>query len=127
LKNLVTTVIEFGELNVEFVSLRDHIDLTTASGRLMMHILASFAEFEASLIRERCKSGLEHAKRNGVKLGRPRTIKQDQVIDLRKQGLTFRAIANKLQISHGAVAATLKAWSQNPSENLPQTNVRHTR
>ncbi len=53
LKDIVGTLQEFDDLGVEFVSLNDHIDMTTASGRLLTYIIASFAEFEAALIRER--------------------------------------------------------------------------
>ena len=53
IKGLVTTIQDLQALGVAFVSLKDQIDLSTPSGRLMMHLLGSFAEFEASLIRER--------------------------------------------------------------------------
>ena len=74
LRDLVITLQDLTELGVEFVAIKDQIDLTTASGRLMTHLLGAFAEFEASLIRERVMSGLANAKAKGKKLGRPRTI-----------------------------------------------------
>src|SRR5258708_1137164 len=48
LKDLISTLQEFSELGVEFISLKDNIDLTTSAGRLMLHILGAFGEFEAS-------------------------------------------------------------------------------
>lgn len=45
LKHLVAMLDEFQELGVQFVSIHDQIDLTTPAGRLMLHIIASFAEF----------------------------------------------------------------------------------
>jgi DNA invertase Pin-like site-specific DNA recombinase len=60
---------EFAELGVEFVSLKDSgIDMTTPSGKLLLHILAAFAEFEASIIRMRVKAGLEAAEAKGKRL-----------------------------------------------------------
>jgi DNA invertase Pin-like site-specific DNA recombinase len=50
LKHLVVTLQEFSDLGVEFVSLKDQLDMTTASGRLLIHIIGAFAEFEKSLI-----------------------------------------------------------------------------
>jgi DNA invertase Pin-like site-specific DNA recombinase len=49
------------------------IDTTTPSGKLMFSIVGAFAEFERSMIQVRIKAGLDRAKANGVKLGRPRT------------------------------------------------------
>lgn len=74
LKNLVTAMMDFQSLNVDFVSFRDNLDLSTPSGRLMVHMLGAFAEFEASLIKERVVAGLREAKRNGTVLGRPSKI-----------------------------------------------------
>ena len=41
-----------------------------------MQIIGAFGEFEASIIRERVRAGVENARRKGVKLGRP-TLKLD--------------------------------------------------
>ena len=56
---------------VEFVSLREGFDTKTAAGRLVMNFLASFAEFELSLIKERIADGLARARSEGKRLGRP--------------------------------------------------------
>lgn len=108
LKDLVTTLQELSEYGVEFVSLKDQIDLTTASGRLMTHLLAAFAEFEASLIRERVCAGLANAKRNGVVLGRPTVINKNEVVRLKGQGLSLSEIAAQINSTKSAVSKTLK-------------------
>jgi DNA invertase Pin-like site-specific DNA recombinase len=74
LKHLVNALAQFEALGVAFVSLRDNLDLTTPSGRLMFQIIGAMAEFERELIRERVKAGLKNAKTKGAKLGRPRLI-----------------------------------------------------
>ena len=56
---------------VDFVSLREGFDTKSAAGRLVMNFLASFAEFELSLIRERIADGLARARAEGKRLGRP--------------------------------------------------------
>ena len=71
LKHLVTALADLGAYGVAFISLRDQLDLSTPSGRLMFHIIAAMAEFEHALIAERVRAGLAHAKAKGTKLGRP--------------------------------------------------------
>lgn len=62
LKHLVSTLHEFTELGVEFISIKDQIDMTTAAGRLMVHMLAAFSEFEKSLIVERTIAGINRKR-----------------------------------------------------------------
>lgn len=114
LKDLIGTLQEFTELGIDFISLKDNIDLTTSSGRLMMHMLGAFGEFEAALIRERVRAGLLNAKAKGNLLGRPQTRNDGQIVELRKQGMTIREIANQLAISKSTVSSSL---SRKPSQN----------
>lgn len=107
LKNLIITLQEFDELGIKFLSYKDSIDLTTASGRLLMQIIGSMAEFEASLIKERVMAGLENARRKGKTLGRPASEKCGEIIKLRQGGLSIRRIAEQLKISKSLVHKTL--------------------
>src|SRR5712691_11325144 len=59
-------------LGVAFVSLAEGIDATTPAGKLQMHILGAIAEFERGRIQERVKAGLQRARAQGKRLGRPR-------------------------------------------------------
>src|ERR1700674_5615626 len=72
LKHLIALLEELQGLGVAFVSLAEGIDATTPAGKLQMHILGAIAEFERDRIRERVLAGLQRAKAQGVKLGRPR-------------------------------------------------------
>ncbi|MGY2132300.1 recombinase family protein [Hymenobacter sp. HD11105] len=71
LKHLVELVLRFQEKQIQFVSLQDHMDTTTAQGRLMFNLFASLAEFERDLIRERTQAGLAAARARGRQGGRP--------------------------------------------------------
>jgi hypothetical protein len=62
LKQLVNAPAEMDALGVAFVSLRDNLDLSTPSGRLMFQIIGAMAEFERALIQERVRAGLRHAR-----------------------------------------------------------------
>lgn len=70
LKDLISIVSDFESKGISFVSLKDHMDTTTPSGKLIFHIFASLAEFERSLISERTKAGLAAAKARGRLGGR---------------------------------------------------------
>ena len=72
LKHLITLLDELQALGVTFVRLAEGIDATTPAGRLQMHILGAIAEFERARIAERVKAGLQRAKEQGKRLGRPR-------------------------------------------------------
>jgi DNA invertase Pin-like site-specific DNA recombinase len=100
LAHLVNAVAEFEALGVAFISLRDNIDLTTPSGRLMFQIIGAMAEFERSLIQERVRAGLQHARSKGKTLGRPRA--DVDVEDLRRRmasGESQNKIAASLNVS----------------------------
>lgn len=109
LKQLVMTLDELTSLGIGFISYQDNLDLTTAQGRLMFHIIASMSEFERELTRERVKAGLDNAKRKGKALGRKPIVPviTESIIDLRKKGGSYRSISKKLGISLGSVHKTL--------------------
>ena len=109
IKDCINGLHEFAELGVEFVSLKDSgIDMTTPSGKLMLHMLAAFAEFEASLIKMRVKAGLELARKRGKKLGRPKKRDDQKIRSLRNQGYSLREIAKLAGVSTTAVQRGLK-------------------
>lgn len=89
-------------------------DLKTSQGKLIASIMASLAEFERDLIRERVKSGLAAAKARGKKLGRQlgQRVKSDRlaprVVDLVGQGTSYRDIAEQLKISKTTVTEIMK-------------------
>jgi DNA invertase Pin-like site-specific DNA recombinase len=71
LRHLVNSLAELESLGIDFVSLRDNLDLTTPSGRLMFQITGAMAEFERALIQERVKAGMRNARAKGRRIGRP--------------------------------------------------------
>lgn len=121
LKDLITHLNELSELGIEFISLKDQIDLSTSAGKLMLHIIGAFAQFEADLIRERVRAGIENAKRKGTKLGRPRLSDPVLMSKLRKEGLSLSAIAKQLGVSKTTVHNTLSQISATNSFINPET------
>ena len=71
-KDMHDTLSTWDILGIKFTSIRESFDTSTAVGRLMLNLLASVAEFELEMIRERVKAGMDRARRQGKKIGRPR-------------------------------------------------------
>jgi len=71
-KHMHDTLEAWEAVGVSFKSVREQFDTSTALGRLLLNLLASLAEFELELIRERVKAGMERARRQGHRIGRPR-------------------------------------------------------
>lgn len=109
LRHVVTTLQELSDLGVEFISVCDQVDMTTSAGRLMVHLLAAFAEFEANLIRERTLIGLDHAVSQGKRLGRPPRAEYSQIQELHAKGLSYRKIRKELGCSFGAITSALRS------------------
>jgi DNA invertase Pin-like site-specific DNA recombinase len=114
LKHLVNALAELEAVGVDFVSLRDNLDLGTPAGRLMFQIIGAMAEFERSLIQERVRAGLRNAQQKGKRLGRPAAIVDvAEIVALRASGASWRAISRQLGIGLGTAYQALHGRSQN--------------
>ena len=107
LKDLLTMLQELKESEVNFVSLKDQIDLTTAAGMLMFQLIGAFGEFEASVIKERVIAGLRNAQSKGIVLGRPLKKGHSVVAKMRSEGKTVKEIAVHTGLSTKTVYKTL--------------------
>jgi DNA invertase Pin-like site-specific DNA recombinase len=109
LKHLVNALADLDAYGVAFVSLRDNLDLSTPSGRLMFAVIGAMAEFERELIQERVRSGIKAARARGKRLGRPRQyINMDRVTDLQAAGMSLRKIAAELEVGYGTLRERLQ-------------------
>jgi DNA invertase Pin-like site-specific DNA recombinase len=101
LRKIVDTLTEKG---VGFRVLQQgSIDTTRSDGRLLLNILASFAEFELDIRRERQMDGIAKAKAAGKYRGRKRSIDPAQIEALKAEGHGPSAIAKKLGIGRASV------------------------
>ncbi len=71
-KHMHDTLAAWEMVGVSFKSLKEQFDTSTALGRLLLNLLAALAEFELELIRERVKAGMDRARRQGHRIGRPK-------------------------------------------------------
>ena len=92
LKDLVNIFADLQKRDIGLISLNDNIDASS---------FAALAEFERTIIIERCQAGREEAKRKGKQFGRPKGIPKDKITacsSLYKSGLTITAIQKQLNI-----------------------------
>jgi DNA invertase Pin-like site-specific DNA recombinase len=104
LKHLLEMTSDFEKRGIGLVSINDHIDTTTAQGRLIFNIFASLAEFERDLIRERTRSGLEAARARGRKGGRSRGLSKEA----EKTAMLAQTLYNERKLGVNEIAADLK-------------------
>lgn len=101
LKDLVNIFADLQKRDIGLISLNDNIDASSNSGKFMMNVFAALAEFERTIIFERCQAGREEAKRKGKQFGRPKGIPKDKIAacsSLYNSGLTITAIQKQLNI-----------------------------
>lgn len=99
---------EFNNMGVDFISYQEAVDTTSSLGKMIFTVLASVSELEKNLIRERVIAGINNARAKGKKLGRPKKRDDDKIRQMRANGMSYRTIANQLNISVGAVQRSLK-------------------
>ena len=71
-KELIEHIEALLEKGIKIFSYTENIDLDSSMGRAMFTIISAFAQLERDMIRERPLAGLERARAQGKKLGRPR-------------------------------------------------------
>ena len=104
LKHLLELTSDLEKKGVGLISLNDHIDTTTAQGRLIFNIFASLSEFERDLIRERTKSGLEAARARGRKGGRRRGLSKEA----ERTAMLAQTLYNEKNLGVDQIATELK-------------------
>ncbi|WP_101296493.1 recombinase family protein [Halegenticoccus soli] len=92
------------ERGVDFISLEENIDLTTARGELFLDVVGALNQFWADLARERAYETVQRRRRQGKHVGRPRKVDDDQLEDVREwreKGLSYGEIRTLLREVHG--------------------------
>ncbi|GIU73298.1 MAG: resolvase [Bryobacteraceae bacterium] len=96
-----------------------YLDSAGPFGEALIALLASLARQERLRIQERVRAGLERARREGKRLGRPRRVfDRFAVIELRRRGASWREVARRLGISTGTARRVWAEWQARRAENL---------
>ena len=116
LPHLLRTLDSLTGWGVQFVSARDSgIDTTSPSGRLMLHMLAAFAEFERSLLRERVIAGIRRAQAQGKHCGRkPVEIDLRPAVAMLDRGHGIKTTARSLGVSVSTLRRRLREAGEWP-------------
>ena len=101
LQHLTTLLSDIHSKGVDLYLHQQGIDTRTPSGKAMYQMCGVFAELERGLIKERVMAGLQRAKAQGKRLGRPRVppIQVEKIKRLRAEGLSYRKIAKRVDLS----------------------------
>jgi DNA invertase Pin-like site-specific DNA recombinase len=123
LNHLLQTIDALHKRGIGFKSLSDPIDTTTSTGKLILGIFGSLAEFELSLIKERTLAGLKAARARGRNGGRKRILSREQINSMltlyesKKHSVTD--ICAQMQISRKSFYNYLEREKSSPVDELP--------
>lgn len=107
---VMTTIRELGERGIVLRSLREGIDTSNAAGRMVAGVLASLAELELELGRERRAASREARRARGQSIGRPKALDQSKVAlaqRMHASGGSAGTIASALGVSRATVYRVL--------------------
>ena len=99
------------------------VDTTTPAGKLVANVVAAVAEWERDMIALRTREGLAAARAKGVRLGRPPLVTRDtaeSVLRMRAEGLTYRAIADRLNAEGVPTVAGGAKWHPNSVRSVAE-------
>ncbi|PLZ03028.1 resolvase [Burkholderia sp. WAC0059] len=105
--DVLATVERLAEMGVHVHCLAlKGVDLTSASGKLHMTVLAAVSQFERDLLIERTHAGLARARAEGKKFGRRAALTDQQKAEIRQklaEGATARGLAKDYGVSHPTI------------------------
>ncbi len=111
-KFLLDSLEEFSLLKVNFVSLSENIDLSSAIGRAMFTIISAISTLERELISERVRNGMVNAKAKGKRIGRPQSVPDELIATLKAEGYSYRQISKMVNVGQGSITTALKRVAQ---------------
>lgn len=106
LQNCIETLNYLNSLSIDILIQKQGIDTSTSVGRLTFSLMASLGEYEKNLMRERIILGINRAKSQGKKLGRPSNMNDGMkkaIKILREKGMGIVSISKQLNCGVGTV------------------------
>jgi DNA invertase Pin-like site-specific DNA recombinase len=112
LRELLTITHDLEQRGIHLRVVEQSIDTSTPTGRLLLQLLGSIAEFERDLGRERLAESIRHRRANGGDLGGRRPswnqAQHRRGLELRERGCSIRAIGTELNLPKSVVERMLK-------------------
>ncbi|KBZ56946.1 recombinase family protein [Mycobacterium colombiense] len=115
---VMTTIRDLGERGIVLRSLREGIDTSNATGRMVAGVLASLAELELELGRERRSAAREARRARGQSIGRPKVLDASKAAlaqRMHASGESASTIANTLGVSRATIYRVLAVQSEEDS------------
>jgi DNA invertase Pin-like site-specific DNA recombinase len=107
-KHLVLALEEFQALGCDFISLNESVDTSTPMGKMVFTVISAVAELERSIIRERVLAGVDRARRQGKRFGRPTVIAdRERIATMKTAGRSIKSIAAECGIARATVRSIL--------------------
>lgn len=110
-RELHDNIAHLDQSGVRFLALMSNIDTDqrNPTSRLLLNMLAAFAEFERDLIQERTKAGIAQARRQGKHCGRPKLVfDRGRAQKMRAAGASWREIGKKLNVAPSTIRLALQ-------------------
>lgn len=99
------------DLDIQFSATSQAIDTSSAMGKLTLNIMAAFADFERTMIRERMEHGRLEAEKRGVVCNRPRKeLNKKRVEEYLKIGMSANSIGKLMDVTAATVTKRLTEW-----------------
>lgn len=131
LKHIIDLVLELNDKGIIVKGLTDGVDTCTINGRLLLNIMASFAEYERELIKERTNAGLRIARENGKIGGRPKGLTKETVRKLliirtsyKDEDQTPEQIYNSLNISRATYYRYVKILEHYTNDEIKKLQIK---
>lgn len=119
--DVVNIVTELQEREIQFRSLTEPFDTTTAGGELFFHICAAFAQMSGRIISDRTRAGLAAARDRGRRGGRPTVMTPERIAiarRMRAERETWQTIATTLGVGMSSVRRALADDDTHDVEDL---------
>ena len=113
-KNMCEIADLLKQKNIHLFVKNQNIDTSTIVGELFFNIINSISQYELDLTRERIKSGLENAKRKGVKLGRKTNLNEttkNMILEMKSKNIGLKKIAKETKVSRETIRKVLRKVS----------------
>ena len=118
IKDLILTIDKLKDWGIDFVSLQDRIETTSASGKLMFHIIGAFAEFERNIIGDRTKFGMQRKAHEGgfiTKAPKGYTLVNKKLVVNEEEAEKVREIFDKFLNENISLSQLSKNYGMTPS------------
>ena len=112
--DVLNTIEELSKRGVSVVVMQfGGVDVTSATGKLIVTVMAACAELELNNLKERTKMGMQRTKEQGTKLGRPFKISPEDlegIVAEKQQGLSVDQISIRRKLPVATVYQNIKKW-----------------